>query len=131
MKVNHEKQEYVKSLEELNSKFESLNEQPFQEASRKESLCDDIVDQPMSESVVESSIADRSLITEECMQRLLDMVIETLKDQDIQELSLFCNNGEYLEGCIRKLIAKLNDLSEAAEKLKESGDAKMMELQGL
>ena len=63
LKVNHEKNEYVKSLEELNSKFESLNEQPFQEASWKESLCDDIVDQPMSESVVESSIADRILIT--------------------------------------------------------------------
>lgn len=131
LKVNYEKQEYVKSLEELNSKFESLNEQAVQDASRKESLCNDLVDQPMSESPVESSIADRNLIAEDCMKRLLDMVIETLKDKDLQELSLFCNNGEHLEGCIKKLIEKLNELSEEVEKLKESGDAKMMELQGL
>lgn len=131
LKVNHEKQEYVKSLEELNSKFESLTEQTVQDASRKESLCDELVDQHMSEPPVESSIADKSLITEDCMRRLLDMVIETLKDQDLQELSSCCSSGEYLEGCLRKVIAKLNELSEEVEKLKESGSAKMMELQGL
>ena len=63
LKVYHEKQEYVKSLEELNSKFEYLNEQEVPDASWKESLCDDLVDQPMSESTLESSIVDRSLTT--------------------------------------------------------------------
>lgn len=130
LKVNHENQEYVKSLEELNSKFESPTKQAVQNASQKESLCDELVDQHMSESPLESSIADKSLITEDCMRRLLDMVIETLKDQDLQ-FSSYCINGEYLEGCLGKLIAKLNELSEEVEKLKESGKAKMMELQDL
>lgn len=127
LKVNHDNQEYVKSLKELNSKFESLTKQAVQDASQKESLCDD---QRMSGSPLESSIPDKSLITEDCMRRLLDMVIETLKDQDLQ-FSSDCSNGEYLEGCLRKFIAKLNELSEEVEKLKESGNAKIMELQDL
>lgn len=73
----------------------------------------------MSESPVESSIVDGSLITEYCMKRLLDMVIGTLKDRDLQELSSCCNNGEYLEGCFKKLIENLNELSEEIEKFKE------------
>ena len=59
------------------------------------------------------------------------MVIEVSKDQDLQEFSSCCSNGEYLERCIRKLIAKINELSEEVENLKKRGNAKMMELQGL
>eukprot|EP01018_Ginkgo_biloba_P024615 Gb_40009 [translate_table: standard] len=126
LKGQQEKELLVKSVEELSCQHESLTKQAAHATSQNECLHNELVGQQMKvldhEYSLESDIANKSSVTEDCMRRLLGMVTETLKDQDLQELSSCCSS-EYLEEYLRKLIDKFNALSDKVEMLKGTDSA--------
>ncbi|KAH9331344.1 hypothetical protein KI387_003452, partial [Taxus chinensis] len=130
-----EKEVFVKDLEELSCKYEQLILEASQETIQKGISCGELVDQQVEvhdrESPLESNAVDKCSAAEDCIRRLADIVSETMKDQDFEELSSYGNNEEHLEGCIRKLIDKLNTLSKEVKMLKETDNVKTEELQSL
>ncbi|GLJ18240.1 hypothetical protein SUGI_0322620 [Cryptomeria japonica] len=131
LKEKQEKEVFLKNIEELNCKYESST----LEASQKESSCKELVDRQVEVfecgAPLEHNVVDKNSAAEDCIRRIVDIVSETMNNHDFEELSSNCNNEEDLEGCVRKLINKINTLSEEVKMLKEADNAKTEELQSL